>query len=339
MGVYHTSLMTTDAEVKKYFSTPIGALGAPAAAERVVFDGVSCLRIPFGTETPAAIFSGGGGATAFADMTAAVGDFDNGDVVYCYADNSAHDGRYVKTGGVFVETGTKNPLYDYDDNHMKVVNDLMLLLQTGFNTGHPALASDGAGPFLDKVAYPNVTDMTDHVMRLTMRAVKFSFPSDFKIGMHLQGELSGHPRIGTGNSGVGAFPAVNAMNHTDFLGKLGAGNGGIFADNTVNYIADSGFVTIDVPFSASDAQWTMMLGNADKDGREGAAYTQAFLYCGTSAKRLVSADLVKINAYLCGFRWNPTPGIPGTNTSRPRVEPAFEPTGNLYISKIEFIAP
>lgn len=339
MGVYHTSLMTTDAEVKKYFSTPIGTLATPAAAERVVFDGTSCLRIPLGTETPTATFAGGGGGTAFADMTAAAGGFPNGSVLYCYAANSAQDGRYVVTGGVAAKTGQKAPLYEYDNNHLKVVNDLILLLQTGFDTGHPILASDGAGPFVDKVAYPNVTDLTGHVMRLWMRAVNLRFPSDFKIGMHLQGELSGHPRIGIGNSGAGAFPCVNAMNHTDVLGKLGAGNAGIYADNTVTYIADSGFVPVDIPFDASDAQWTMMLGNEDKDGRQGAAYNQALLYCGTSAKRLVSADLLKINAYLCGFRWNPSPGIAGTNTARPRVDPAFEPTGTIYISKIEFIAP
>lgn len=339
MTVYHTCLMDTDAEVKKFFSTPVSTLSTPAAAERVTFDGTSYLRIPFGTETPDATFAGSGGGTAYADMVAAAGSYSEGDVAYCYDDDSSEDGRYVLTSGVWVKTGQKAPLYAYDDNHMRIVNDLFLLMQSCFNTGHPALTSDGPGAFVDKVAYPNVTDMTDHIMRITMRAVDFRFPSDFKIGMHMQGELTTAPRIGTGNGGLGGFPVVNAMNHADILGQLGAGNAGIYGDNTVNYLADTGDVEVDIPFSASDAQWTMMIGNADKDGHQGDAYTGANVYVGTTAKRLVSADVHKINAYLCGFRWNPTPGVTGANTPRPRVDPYFEPTGTLYVSKIEFISP
>jgi len=336
---YHTSLMTTDAEVNKYFHSPAGTLATPAVVGRVTFDSTSCIRIPFGTEVPTVVFAGGGGGTAYADMVAAVGSYAAGAVAYCFAINSAEFGRYVRTAGVWVKTGLMAPLYDYDNNHMKVINDLLLLLQTGFATGHPLLASDGGGPFVDKVAYPNATDLTNHIMRLTMRAVNLAFPSDFKVGMHLQGELDSHPRIGTGNAGAGAFPLVNAMNHTDILGKLGAGNAGIYADNTVNYICDSGWVEVDIPFSPSDAMWTMMLGMENKDGNERAAYNQPLMYVGTSAKRLVGADVLKINAYLCGFRWNPNPGVAGSNTTRPRTSPAFEPTGDLYVSKIEFISP
>lgn len=336
---YHTSTMSTDAEVNKYFHTPVGTLSTPAVLGRVTFDGTSCLRIPFGTETPTVQFAGGGGGTAYADMIAAVGSYSDGAIAYCYAADSTEFGRYVRTAGAWVKTGLMAPLYDYDNNHMKIVNDLFLLLQTGFNTGHPLLVSDGGGAFVDKVAYPNATDMTNHIMRLTMRAVNFAFPSDFKIGMHLQGELDSHPRIGTGNAGAGAFPLVNAMNHADVLGQLGAGNAGTYADNTVNYICDSGWVEVEIPFSPSDTQWTMMIGNESKDGHEQGSYNQALLYVGTTAKRLVGADVLKLNAYMCGFRWNPTPGVAGTNTTRPRASPAFEPTGDIYISKIEFISP
>ena len=181
--------------------------------------------------------------------------------------------------------------------------------------------------------------MTNHVMKLRMRAVDFRFPSNFAIAMHLQAELLSHPRIGTGNMGAGAFPLVNAMNHADVLGQLGAGNAGIHGDRTVNYICDSGWVDVEIPFSPSDSQWTMMLGNVSKDGHERDLYSAPLMYVGTSAKRLVSADTHKLNAYLCGFKWNTRPGQAGGNTPRPRVLPDFEPTGSIYISQITFETP
>lgn len=336
MPVYHTSLMTTDPECNKYFSTPIGTLATPAVLTRTTFDGTSCLQIALGNETPDVSFAGAdGGASAHSDMLAAAGAHAEGDVAFCYDIDPSKHGRYVLSAGAWVRTGTARPLYEDDNNHMNVVKDLNLLIQTFFDTAHPAAVDDGAGPFVDKVAYPNITDMTDHIMRLTMRAVDLSFAPDTKLGMHLQGQLSGVPRIGTGNGGAGAFPLVNAMNNADILGQLGAGNAGIYADNTVTYIADSGWVEVDIPFSPSDAQWTMMLGNTDKDAHEGAAYAQALHYIGTSARRLVSADLHKLNAYLCAFKWNTRPGTPGVNTPRPRTEMI----GDLLVSKIEFISP
>lgn len=337
--IYYTSTMSSDTETNKYFHTPIGTLPTPAVLPRATIGGVSALKIALGTETPTVNFAGNGGGTAFADMQAAVGSYANGAVAFCYAANSTQHGRYVKSGGAWVKTGNLAPLMEYDDNHMKVVNDLNLLCQTAFDTGHPAAVDDGPGPFVDKVAFPNVGDMTGHIMRPTMRFVDFKFPSDYHLGWHLQGQLAGVPSLGTGNAGAGAFPLVNAMNHKSILSDAGAGNGGIYADNTVNYIADTGWFAPDIIMSPSDAFWTMMLGNENKDGHEGAAYAQAVQYIGTSAKRLVGPDLQKLNAYLCGFRWNPTPGVPGMNTARPRVSPNFEPTGTIYISKIEFISP
>lgn len=334
MGVYHTSTIDSDAEANKYFHSPIGAIGGGLICplRRVTFDGTSCLKIPFGTETPDVSFAGGQGTTAYADMLAAVGSYVDGDVAYCYSDDPAEHGRYVRTAGAWTRIGEQTPLFDYDDNHMKVTNDLILPLQSCFDTGHPAMVGG-------KAAYPNVTDMTDHVIRLTMRAVDFAFPLDFKLAMHLQGELDSAPRTGTGNGGLGSFPVVNAMNHFDWLNHLGSGNGGIYADNTVEYIADSGWVVGDVPISPDDAMWTMMLGNPDKDGHQGASYTGSNRYIGTTAARLVGSDTIKINSYLCGFRWNTRPGIEGTNTPRPRLLPDFEPTGALYLSKVEFVSP
>ena len=333
--VYHTSLMANDAETNKYFSTPIGTLATPAVLTRATFDGTSALQIALGDETPDGSFAGAdGGASGYSDMVANAGSYTDGDIAFCYDIDPAKHGRYVLASGTWVRTGPARPLYEDDNNHLNVVKNLNLLMQTFFDTGHPVAANDGAGPFVDKVAYPNVTDMTDHIMRLTMRAVDLSFSKTAKLGMHLQGQLSGVPRIGSGNSGDGAFPLVNAMNHTDILGKLGAGNAGIYAHNTVQYIADSGWVEVDIPFSASDAMWTMMLGNTDKDAHEGASYSQALHYIGTSADRLVGADLAKVNAYLCAFDWVTTPGTPGTNTPRPRTEMR----GDIYVSKIEFLS-
>jgi hypothetical protein len=337
--LYHTSLMTTDAEVNKYFSSPIGTLATPAVLPRETFDGVSCIVIRLGTETPDYIFAGNGGGTAKAELDASVPARASGKVSHCYAINPADHGRYLGDGTAAVRTGVVNPLYEFDDNHKRVINDLMLHLQTFFDTNHPAAVNDGGGPFVDKIAYPNVLDMTNHTIRLTMRAVDFKYPPYYFLGMHLQGQLAGVPRIGTGNGGTGAFPLVNAMNHADILGQLVGSKGGIYADNTIGYIRDSGFVAVDIPFSPNDSQWTMMFGNEDKDGHEGAAYAQGPMYIGTTAKRLVGPDMQKLNAYLCGGRWNPNRGTEGTNTVRPRVAPDFEPTGSIYVSKIEFVRP
>lgn len=361
---YHTVTINDAETASKFFSTTKGTLHAPAVSTLTTYDGIPCLLIPFGRadiptapgpcETPTVNFVGGGcatngagsvihgsapgdgGATAHADMVSYAASYAEGNVAYCFDIDPTKHGRYVHTSGAWVRSGNMFPLYEYDNNHMKVVNDLLLLVQTFFATGHPATVSDGAGPYVDKVAYPDVGDMTNHIIRLTLRAVNFAFPSDFKIGMHLQGEIDTQPRLGTGNGGLGAFPLVNAMNHADILGALGAGNAGVYGLNTVTYIADSGWVEIDIPMSPNDAHWTMMIGNADKNGSGGASYTGSIYYVGTTAKRLVGPDVTKLNAYLCGFRWNTSTPAVGSNTPRPRAD---EPTGNLYLSKVEFISP
>ena len=339
MELYHTSLMTTDAETNKYFSTPIGTLATPAVVTRETFDGVSCIPIRLGTETPDYTFAGGGGGTAKADLDASVPARASGKVSHCYAIAPADHGRYVGNGTTAVRTGPINPLYELDNNHMKVINDYRLLLQTGYDAGHPLLASDGGGAFVDKVAYPNVLDLTNHLMVITARAVRLSVASNFHLAMHHQVELRNAPHIGTGNAGAGAFPCVNAMNHSNILGYFGLGNGGIFSDNTVNYVEDTGWVDIPIPFSPSDSQWSMMLGNVDKDGHEGAAYDKALLYTGSDAKTFVGPNSWPINSYLSGFRWNENRGVAGTNTTRPVVAPDFEPTGTIYFRKIEFFRP
>jgi hypothetical protein len=328
--------MTTDVETRKYFSSPVGTLSIVACATRETFDGTSCLPIRLGTETSNLIFGGNGGGTAKAELDASAAAKVNGTISYCFSSVSTDHGRYVGNGTTAVRTGPINPLYEYDNNHMKVLNDYILLLQTGYNTAHPLLASDGAGALVDKVAYPNISNMTNYKMVITARAVDLKVPSDFHIGMHHQGELRNAKKIGSGNAGVGAFPCVNAMNHTNVLGFFGFGNGGIFSNNTVNYVADSGWVEITIPFSPSDSQWSMMLGNEDKDGHELASYNKSLLYTGTDAKTLVGPNLWIINSYLCGFRWNANRGVPGTNSARPAVSPRFEPTGTIYVSKIEF---
>lgn len=123
----------TDAKTNKFFYSPApGGLANIADVRRVVQDGVSCIEINIGSETPTVEYfsTPNGGTDAYAKMVADVANQPNGAIAYVYSRDSTKHGRYVKAGGAWgARTGSVTPKMANDENHRRVAQ-IRLLLQS-----------------------------------------------------------------------------------------------------------------------------------------------------------------------------------------------------------------
>lgn len=336
----------TDAKVAKFWYSPSpGGLGEIAGLRRVVQDSVSCIEINIGDEVPDASYfrtvSGVDldGVDAYDRMVADVPNRDEGDVLYCYSTDSTKNGRYTITGGVLsARSGSVAPRLADDENHRRVAQ-IRLLLQSYADAGEPiATPLFGYPDFAelnDSIGLPEERDLSGWTMRWRMRAIGMSMGRRTKIFQHFQTRIPG-PRIGSYSGwgdglGNGSVPFVNAGNvATCISDPLGFGDGGLFAPNTVEYVADSGWVDIDIPLEPLWSYWLALGGNADKSGAEGAAYASFLRY--VVANPDVWVRNWTGNAYVCEGQFNPNPDadlavIPDSESVR----------GRLLVSALSFL--
>lgn len=336
----------TDAKVAKFFYSPApGGLANTAPLRRVVTadDAVSCIEINIGNEVPdVEYFRTFSGANQDA-WDKAVADLPNrtvGQVVYIYSTDSTKAGRYVVGAGpsLGTRTGSVAPKLADDENHRRVTQ-IRLLLQSwsaagdpyssGSLQGYPSFAALNAA-----LGRPANHDMSGWVMRWRMRAQGMSMARETKIVQHFQTRIPSMPRIGTYSGAgepFGSVAYVNAINQATCISdQLGFGGGGLFAPNTVEYVADSGWVDIDIPLEALWSYWLQMGGNAGKSGAEGAAYTQALRY-------VVSDPAVWVtnwtgNAYLLEAQFNTNP-----DADMAVIPNAESVKGRLLVSALSFL--
>lgn len=312
----------TDAKVAKFFYSPTpGGLADVAGLRRVVTadDAVSCIEINIGDEVPDASYfrtTAGGSLDAldaYDRMVAAVPSRTPGDVLYCYSKDSTKNGSYPVLAGptLGARTGSVSPAMADDENHRRVTQ-IRLLLQSYSAAGDPI--SPGLEGYPDfsvlnnSIGRPATHDLSGWVMRWRMRAQDMSMGRHTKIVQHFQTRVPGSPRVGTydwedaGDLGSEAY--VNAINTATCISDhLGFGDGGLFAENTKDYVADSPWVDVDIPLEPLWSYWLMMGGNADKDGREGAAYSQFLRYVVADPALWVPAWTG--NAYMLEAQFNP----------------------------------
>lgn len=286
----------TDAKVAEFWYSPSpGGLADVAGLRRVVTtdDSVSCIEINVGSEVPDASYfrtTAGGSLDAVDAYDRAVTDLPNrtvGDVVNVYSKDSTKHGRYVVQSGPSLgsRTGSVAPMMANDENHRRVTQ-IRLLLQSYSAAGDPISPGlEGYPDFSvlnDSIGRPAEHDLSGWVMRWRTRLIGGSLGRRTKLGMHFQTRVPG-PRVGTYNwgdgGGLGSVPFVNALNiATCISDQLGFGGDGFFADNAVEYVADSGWVDVDIPLEPLWSYWLMMGGNADKMGAVPASYASFLRY-------------------------------------------------------------
>lgn len=335
----------TDAKVAKFWYSPSpGGLAEVAGLRRVVQDGVSCIEINIGNEIPDASYfrTANGGSLdavdAYDRMIADLPNRSNGDVLYCYSKDSTKNGRYTKTGGALsARTGSVSPRMMDDENHRRVVQ-IRLLLQSYSAAGDPvAPPMQGYPDFAvlnSSIGLPAERDLSGWTMRWTMRAIGMSMGRRTKIFQHFQTRVPG-PRVGSYNwgdgQGNGSVPFANAANvATCISDDLGFGDGGLFAENTVEYVADSGWVNIDVPLEPLWSYWKAMGGNADKSGAEGPSYTSFLRY--VVSNPAVWAKDWSGNAYVCEGQFNQN-----MNADAPTIPNSESVKGRLLVSSLSFL--
>lgn len=322
----------TDAKTNKFFYSPApGGLANIADVRRVVQDGVSCIEINIGSETPTVEYfsTPNGGTDAYAKMVADVANQPNGAIAYVYSRDSTKHGRYVKAGGAWgARTGSVTPKMANDENHRRVAQ-IRLLLQSWSAAADPyAPPAYGYPDFAvlnPTVGLPANDDISGWVMRWRMRAIGMSMGRHTKICQHFQTRVPGMPDIGT----APAVAFVNCVNQATCISDyLGFGGGGLYAPNAVEYQADSGWVDVDIPLEPLWSYWLSMGGNDNKMGRLPFA----------GMRRYVVADpehWVRAwtgNAYMLEVQFNPDP------SADLRVIPDDESVrGRLLISSLAFL--
>ncbi len=327
----------TDAKLAEWFSIPITPnAGAIGAVRRVTESGVSCAEINIGNEVPTVSFlserdGSGVYGTGYAKMTANL-NFPAGAVAYCYDEDSSKHGRYVKTGASGTgswgtRTGSVAPAMWTDENHRRVAQ-LHLLFSSWSKAGDPFAAADGPGGITDKLGYPDIRDLRGATMRWRVRAQNMEMGPMTKIVQHYQTRVPRIPTSPTSSAVVDAPAFVNAINTATCISdKLGFGNGGVFARNLVDFVADSGWVDIDIPLIADESKWQALGGLPTKQGRQ--PFNQSIKYvCAPVAEWLANWTG---NAYMVGYFPNPNPG---TDMAAPAA--ADQIKGRLLIQSLSF---
>jgi hypothetical protein len=339
----------TDAKVQKFFYSPYpGGLSAIVHPRRVVTadDAVSCIEINIGNEVPdkeyfSTPWVGGLGQDAYDKMVADIGTRTAGQVLYCYSNDNTKHGRYVVQAGpsLGARTGSVSPKMVDDENHRRITQ-IRLLLQSysahGDAFAPPALGYPDFSALNASIGRPATDDLSGWVMRWRMRAQNMSMGRKTKIAQHFQTRIPGAPRIGTYDWGAdplgdGSVAFVNAFNQATCISdELGFGGGGLYAANTTEYVADSGWVDIDIPLEPLWSHWLMMGGGTNKDGHEGAAYTHPLRY-------VVSNPAVWVknwtgNAYLCEAQFNPDSSV-----DLPVIPNEESVKGRLLVSALSFL--
>lgn len=335
----------TDAKVAKFLYSPApGGLANVAALRRVVTadDSVSCIEINIGDETPDVEYFrtfSGSDLDAYDKMVADLANQADGTVAYCYSTDSTKHGRYVKTAGAWgTRTGSVAPKMADDENHKRVAQ-IRLLLQSWSAAGdaYSTSALHGYPDFAAlnlSLGLPEENNLSGWVMRWRMRAQGMSMGRHTKIVQHFQTRIDDAPRVGnyTGaGTPYGSVAFVNAVNQATCISdELGFGGGGLFAPNAVEYVADSGWVDVDIPLEALWSYWLMLGGNAAKMASEGASYSQPLRYV-VSNPAVWAANWTG-NAYMLEAQFNPDPDadldvIPNDESVK----------GRLLVSSLSFL--
>lgn len=334
----------TDAKVSKFFHSPApGGLANIAPVRRVVTDddAVSCIEVHVGDEVPdAEYFRTFVGANQDA-YDKAVADLPNrtpGDVIYIYSTDSTKHGRYVIEAGPSLgsRTGSCTPAITDDINHRRVAQ-IRLWLQSWSAAGDPLTSSSLHGypdfsVLNDSIGLPEEHNLSGWVMRWRMRAIGMSMGRNTKIVQHYQTRIPSMPLIGSADA-----PAfVNAINQATCISdELGFGGGGLYAPNTVEYVADSGWVDVDIPLEALWSYWLMLGGN---DGEPGSSLEKMGRLPYDKALRYVAANPALWvtnwtgNAYLVEAQFNPNP-----DADLPVIPNSQSAKGRLLISSLSFL--
>lgn len=336
----------TDAKVASFFYSPApGGLANIAGLRRVVQDGVSCIEINIGDEVPDASYFrtvGGGSLDAVDAYNRMVADLPNrsvGDILFCYSKDSTKHGKYEVLAGpsLSARLGSVAPRMMNDENHKRVVQ-IRLLLQSYSAAGDPISPGLHGYPDFaelnDSIGLPEEHNLSGWTMRWRMRAIGMSMGLKTKLFQHFQTRVPG-PRVGSYNwgdgQGNGSVPYVNAGNVVTCISDdLGFGAGGLFAPNTVQYVADSGWVDVDIPLEPLWSYWLAMGGNPDKSGAEGGAYASFLRY--VVANPAVWARNWTGNAYLCEGQFNPNP-----DSDLPVIPDSESVRGRLLVSSLCFL--
>jgi hypothetical protein len=321
----------TDAKLAEWYCNTADSGGAIAAVRRVVESGVSCAEIMIGSEIPTAVFLTDATSGGYAKMTANL-NYAAGAVANCYDEDSSKHGRYVKvgasgTGSWGTRTGSVTPAMWTDENHRRV-GQLNLLFESWSKALDPFAGADGPGGITDKLGYPDIRDLRGVTMRWRLRAQNMEMGPNTKIVQHFQTRVPRIPTSPTTSPVVNAPAFVNSINTATCISdKLGFGTGGVFARNTVDFVADSGWVDVDIPLLADETKWLALGGLPNKQGRQ--PFSQSLKYvCAPVNEWLPNWTG---NAYMVGFYPNPNPG---TDMAPPAV--ADQIKGRLLIQSLGF---
>lgn len=334
----------SDAKTNKFFYSPApSGLQNTGPVRRVVTadDAVSCIEINIGNEVPnAEYYSIPLGTDAYDLMTADIGARADGDILYCYSRDSTKHGRYMKTGGALSgRLGSVSPKMANDENHRRITQ-IRLLLQSWSAHGDPFASPNLGYPDFSvlnaSIGRPATDDLSGWVMRWRMRAQNMSMGRKTKIVQHFQTRVPGAKRVGSYNWGAdplgnGSIAFVNAINQATCISDiLGFGGGGLYAPNTTEYVAESGWVDVDIPLEPLWSYWLSMGGGVNKDAHEGAAYGHPLRY-------IVSDPAVWVrnwtgNAYMLEAQFNPD-----YTADMPVIPDAESIRGRLLISSLSFL--
>lgn len=334
----------TDAKVSKFFYSPApGGLANIASVRRVVTtdDSVSCIEVFVGDEVPDVEYFrtfSGSNQDAYDKAIADLPNRTPGEVAYIYSTDSTKHGRYVIQAGPSLgpRTGSCTPRMADDENHRRV-SQIRLLVQSWSAAGDSFTSPSLYGypdfaALNDSIGLPETDDLSGWVMRWRMRAVGMSMGRNTKIVQHYQTRIPSMPLIGSANA-----PAfVNAINQATCVSdELGFGGGGLYAPNAVEYVADSGWVNIDIPLEALWSYWLMLGGNdgpagsdAEKMGR--LPYTKVLRYVAANPEIWVRNWTG--NAYLLEAQFNPNP-----DADLPVIPNSQSVKGRLLISSLSFL--
>lgn len=334
----------TDEKVADFFYSPApGGLANVAPVRRVVTsdDSVSCIEINIGDETPTVEYFrtfSGSNQDAYDKMVADVGNQADGAIAYCYSTDSTKHGRYVKAAGSWgTRTGSVAPKMADDENHRRVAQVRLLLQSWGAAADPYAAPLYGYPDFAelnDSIGLPEEHDLSGWTMRWRMRAIGMSMGRRTKIFQHFQTRIPDMPKIGNYTGAgmpYGATAFVNAVNQATCISdELGFGCGGLFAANTAEYQADSGWVDIDIPLEPLWSYWLSMGSNPDKSGLEGASYAQSIRYVVANPARWLTNWTG--NAYLMEGQFNPDP-----DNDLPVIPNEESVKGRLLVSAVSFL--